>query len=506
MSDEFSRQFASDDKTKQREAPAAYATVEEHAREETTVAVGDRVQWTSNGVDQFSGDLPTIKALSPCGRFAFVEGSNCGISIAELSKNAQGKLTKKAERSTAASSEWVPLELHAPLEAARKRWMNDPLGLSGGVNLEAVVTSIGGLAISLLAQGYAEDHIRAAIVEAISEMDVRALDKAADKARASGGGGFVGYLTKVIKSKVMEIDKGARERQAHIAETEAKAATTNAINAKRMDAFDKAVADGHAARAQRPAGGSGTRAAGGISDTDNDGKTIFGTAAKFAQIAFNSITAAHANQVLRTARKHFPDVTTDDVEEAFVEISDTFTERSRKGTKVSIKEILEGAVDAIGKKYAYAAHGTPEKLAGGAPYVGMSNRWIAIAEVKVDAWTKKYSRAVTDTYHLDSLLYDCWISASKVASEAGWNGYGPETQAKAEAAFEELIKTNHLRGVSQEESRAKADAAAAKARIESRDRASTDQLLSELASQHSLPKGRRHPETEESKDTEWEPF
>jgi hypothetical protein len=47
------------------------------------LAVGDEVQWTSQGVQQFANKK--ITGISPDGNFAFVEGSNTGLPISELS-------------------------------------------------------------------------------------------------------------------------------------------------------------------------------------------------------------------------------------------------------------------------------------------------------------------------------------------------------------------------------------------------------------------------------------
>ena len=49
------------------------------------VAVGDDVQWTSQGADQFTEPRP-VRALSPDGKWAFVEGSNTAVPVSELVK------------------------------------------------------------------------------------------------------------------------------------------------------------------------------------------------------------------------------------------------------------------------------------------------------------------------------------------------------------------------------------------------------------------------------------
>jgi hypothetical protein len=50
----------------------------------TEVKIGDEVQWTSQGTDQFA-EPRKIKSISEDGKYAFVEGSNTGIPVAELS-------------------------------------------------------------------------------------------------------------------------------------------------------------------------------------------------------------------------------------------------------------------------------------------------------------------------------------------------------------------------------------------------------------------------------------
>jgi adenylate kinase family enzyme len=52
-----------------------------------SVAVGDEVQWTSGGTDQFT-EPRKVTWLSPDGRWATVEGSNTGVPAAELTKAA----------------------------------------------------------------------------------------------------------------------------------------------------------------------------------------------------------------------------------------------------------------------------------------------------------------------------------------------------------------------------------------------------------------------------------
>ena len=50
----------------------------------TEVKIGDSVQWTSQGTDQFA-EPRKIKSISEDGKYAFVEGSDTGIPVAELS-------------------------------------------------------------------------------------------------------------------------------------------------------------------------------------------------------------------------------------------------------------------------------------------------------------------------------------------------------------------------------------------------------------------------------------
>ena len=50
----------------------------------TEIKIGDNVQWTSQGADQFV-EPKKIKSISEDGKYAFVEGSDTGIPVAELS-------------------------------------------------------------------------------------------------------------------------------------------------------------------------------------------------------------------------------------------------------------------------------------------------------------------------------------------------------------------------------------------------------------------------------------
>jgi len=48
------------------------------------IKIGDEVQWTSQGTDQFA-EPRKIKSISEDGKYAFVEGSDTGIPVSELS-------------------------------------------------------------------------------------------------------------------------------------------------------------------------------------------------------------------------------------------------------------------------------------------------------------------------------------------------------------------------------------------------------------------------------------
>jgi len=64
------------------EKPAEVKVTEEV--KPTEVKIGDNVQWTSQGTDQFT-EPKKIKSISEDGKYAFVEGSDTGIPIDELS-------------------------------------------------------------------------------------------------------------------------------------------------------------------------------------------------------------------------------------------------------------------------------------------------------------------------------------------------------------------------------------------------------------------------------------
>lgn len=77
--------------------PAAQEFTTEPAASAPAVAVGDEVQWTNAGTDQFK-EPAQVKALSPDGQWAFVEGAGTGIPVAELTKAPpawQRELTKQ---------------------------------------------------------------------------------------------------------------------------------------------------------------------------------------------------------------------------------------------------------------------------------------------------------------------------------------------------------------------------------------------------------------------------
>jgi len=99
--DDFSGNFYDD---KEKRGPTAADTTFQKEHAHPVIEVGDLVQWTSAGVDQF-GELAMIRALSPCGKWAFVEGSETGIPVAELTKHT-GNSAKGREGAYAASV-WV---------------------------------------------------------------------------------------------------------------------------------------------------------------------------------------------------------------------------------------------------------------------------------------------------------------------------------------------------------------------------------------------------------------
>lgn len=47
------------------------------------VQIGSLIQWTSCGVDQFP-EPKKVRLISDCGDWCFVEGSNTGISITQI--------------------------------------------------------------------------------------------------------------------------------------------------------------------------------------------------------------------------------------------------------------------------------------------------------------------------------------------------------------------------------------------------------------------------------------
>jgi hypothetical protein len=346
---------------------------------------------------------------------------------------------------SALAPSWLPPDLGEPLKKARRLWMNDPHDLCGGIDLATVEASIGTLALSLRGQGYADEHIRAAVIEAIGEMASRALDA---KARGTGGG-FVAYLATMIKSKTVDADKRARARNADIAEIEAKVATTRVIQGKRVEAFDKAVASGAVH------GNGAARGAVGRYVTDAQGRAAFDPAAKLRQISFHAITGADGNSVLADAREYVPEATAQDVDEALVAISDQVKRDA------AIKEILQRAVDAIRQKYAYAAHGTPEKLAGGKPAslkhrdktMTMSSPLLVISEAAIDALRTRYLKCAhgQDGMHspatYGALLDAAWSDAQEHAKAKGWADYSRKTHAEAVAIVERHFAEAHEKAV-----------------------------------------------------------
>jgi hypothetical protein len=66
------------------DANAGKAPVMEGEVAPAEVKIGDSVQWTSQGTDQFT-EPRKIKSISEDGKYAFVEGSDTGIPVAELS-------------------------------------------------------------------------------------------------------------------------------------------------------------------------------------------------------------------------------------------------------------------------------------------------------------------------------------------------------------------------------------------------------------------------------------
>jgi hypothetical protein len=327
--------------------------------------------------------------------------------------------------------------------------MNDPHGLCGGVDMAAVEASIGSLAISLREQGYADDHIRAGVIEAIAEMGLRAHDRVAEKAKA-GGSGFVVYLCKVIKSKVKEIDKDARARAAHVEEAAARVATTKAIQGKRGDAFDKKVAAGNAKF-------NGQHYHGRYTEPDGSGRQEFEPAAKLSPIAKVSIAGVHGNLVLDQARKVLPNTTPCDVDEALAIVSGAFD----TAETVSMTDIIAKAVDALRGKAAHKIHGDPEKRCSraGAPAcikpcfarrrtIHTTSLRIHISELLFSELGRKYPDCarnpdgMSSEYELATLRERAWQAASEAVGDLDWDDY-PEFAAKAEAAAEQVFREAH---------------------------------------------------------------
>ena len=72
--------------------------------------IGDNVQWTSNGQDQFN-EPKKVKSISDDGNFAFVEGSDTGIPILELNKIEPTEIkTEKVITQREGGKEPLPLE------------------------------------------------------------------------------------------------------------------------------------------------------------------------------------------------------------------------------------------------------------------------------------------------------------------------------------------------------------------------------------------------------------
>jgi hypothetical protein len=184
VSPEFSSKFPDDEEEKKSEAAAANTTNEDAARCSTRQpTIGEAVHPVGADGSRLLTAAVTITSLHAKDgkRFVSFEDPESGATkYWPVDRLEPVQFHRGRQSPGPASPTWVPLELHAPLEAARRRWMNDAHGLcSGGVNLEALVRSIEQLAGSLLEQRYLDAHIRAAIREAISEMESRALDKAA---------------------------------------------------------------------------------------------------------------------------------------------------------------------------------------------------------------------------------------------------------------------------------------------------------------------------------------
>lgn len=73
--------------------------------------IGDEVQWTSQGVDQFESPKK-ITSISPDGKFATVEGSNTGIPVEQLSKPQTTEI-KPAETTALKDVEITPNSKHS---------------------------------------------------------------------------------------------------------------------------------------------------------------------------------------------------------------------------------------------------------------------------------------------------------------------------------------------------------------------------------------------------------
>lgn len=101
----------------------------------TELKVGDSVQWTSQGADQFV-EPKKITSISNDGKFAFVEGSNTGIPIKELSNVKIDLENKPIENAT-------PIGQEPAKESGAAGNISEPAGTEGLKTQETTQANVG---------------------------------------------------------------------------------------------------------------------------------------------------------------------------------------------------------------------------------------------------------------------------------------------------------------------------------------------------------------------------
>lgn len=267
-------------------------------------------------------------------------------------------------------------------------------------------------------------------------------------------GSFVSYFTTAFRGKVQETASAEVQQAASVEVAKIEVQTAAAIGEKRVQAFAGAVAQGAKAREARLINGSAKPAAVAGSSRyviGEDGRQRFNPDAKLRVIAFHQLTGIDGNRILREVEG----ASIEDVEDVLIETSDVVEKRkilSRDGnTQISVKSVIDTAVNLLRKRVLYRKFGKPEDQYRGKPANPgdgwpLESEWAAITEERLREWLAKYPKALPDENYLRAeTLNRIWLSLKSLWND--WSKYGQGLQAELEEKFEAELTKLHEENV-----------------------------------------------------------